>query len=506
MVPMITYKQEEYDMIGLKSIGKKGMGIILSAVMIASMMPVQALAGETINPNSEQKDIGDQTGEVEVTTAIIYPNVENYDVTATVGKITPAEGSNRGSMRVDAWEGKTADVTAESVTNDDEGSFVVSVDNGTVGENSSVPGGTAKVTINKDINSRGVGINTETYRGNTTINVKGSVTGDFDIEEEEFEGYAIMALVCGDGTLGIDIGGDVSSLNGSGIVADSCCKVDYVGDPSDDRSVKVTVNGTVKSNKIGVMLSGNEEGRKNITITAWKIETNKIAGNDAVAAYTDYDDDGKLKQDENFEKNNINYIIKLEQPAEGNAFKAIDGNNKTVNNGDTRKEDTEIMLEALPGFEITGAFNGKGEKVPLEYKDGHYFIKVPKGGGVYLSVTVGSAAKTKILNPQPTNGESSNNNTENSASLCASIAQMILNAAPGETVTVFIPTGTSLCKKAVDALEARKDVTLVVNYGFNNGIYSATIPANTDLTQYKNAVGGIDFETLTANFNGRQIY
>ena len=499
-------------MIGLKSIGKKGMGIILSAVMIASMMPVQALAGETINPNSEQKDIGDQTGEVEVTTAITIdrPREVNDNVTATVGKITPDEEDNTGRMRVEAWGGKTADVTAESVTNDNERSFAVSVDNGTADPYGNIQGGTATVMINKDINSRGVGINTETYKGNTTINVKGSVTGDCDSEEEIRGGHAITALVCGDGTLGIDIGGDVSSLNGSGIVADSCCKVDDVGDPSDDRSVKVTVNGTVKSNKIGVELSGEEEGRKNITITAWKIETNKIAGNDAVAAYTDYDDDGKLKQDENFEKNNINYIIKLEQPAEGNAFKAIDGNNETVNNGDTRKEDTEIMLEALPGFEITGAFNGKGEKVPLEYKDGHYFIKVPKGGGVYLSV-IANKIPAPVVPKKDENKETTEQtsvNTEANTPVMGAEVQaaitLISTTPAGGSVNIAI-TDNKLDAAIVRTLLARRDINVTIACFINGKLCSIVIPAGADFSDLIRPDGTIDLEKLAERFGKTEV-
>ena len=83
---------------------------------------------------------------------------------------------------------------------------------------------------------------------------------------------------------------------------------------------------------------------------------------------------------------------------------------------------------------------------------------------------------------------------------------MIFGALPGATVSVAINNLTCLDKKIVDALIARPDITLVVDYIYNGVMYRAIIPAGTDLTPYLNAMGGIDFETLTVYFGGKQIY
>ena len=461
----------------IKSICTKGISILLSTMMVASFIPVAVYADNDPDNNYFEEDLDNKYGDPETgkTDKAVYVRAREGDVGVEGGDIecTSEEyGPITGGLGVSAYgeynpetfepvEGGakyTATVTTGNITNTYElgaGAFIMSE-----------YGGTSDVTINGD--------------------VSGVLSG-------------VHAVADMGGKTNVFISGDV--VGTTGLYADTKWE-----SPNTDEcgTVNVHVDGTITGKETGVIF--REEGKENITITAWAITPN---ADGIVAGYDEnpYDDEYVYIQDKNFEENNIFYIIKLGQPNEGDAFTAVDQNGTIVNNGDVRKENTRIRLQAISGYDITGAFNGVGEKVEIQKDAEGYYIDVPKGGGVYLTVTVNKKTATKILNPQTTNGESSSsNNTENGASLCASIAEMIMNAAPGATVTVLIPSGTSLCKAAVDALEVRKDVTLIVNYGFNNGTYSATIPANTDLTQYKNAVGGIDFETLTTNFNGRQIY
>ena len=458
----------------IKSICTKGISILLSTMMVASFIPVAVYADNDPDNNYFEEGLDNKYGDPETgkTDKAVYVVAENYDVGVEGGDIEcniEIGEEDRGGLTVRAYaeydpeteepvEGGakyTATVTTGNITNTDEEGVGASI--------RSEDGGTADVIINGDVRSSYDGIYAEADMGGKT---------------------------------NVFISGDVVGTEGVGIYADA----DYYEFFGDEYgTVNVYVEGTITGKEIGVQI--NENGSENITITAWTITPVEIDGKKAVAGYWIYDgeddEEETFVQDTEFEKK-INYIIKLEQPAEGATLSAVD----KANEGD----EVKLTVDLQDGYDITGAFNGLGEKVPLEMgADGKYYVVVPKGGGVYLSVTVGK--KTKIRNPQPTNGESSNNNTENSASLCASIAQMILNAAPGATVTANILSGLSLCKAVVDALEARPDVTLIVNYAYNNGIYSATIPPRTsDLTQYKNAAGGIDFETLTTNFNGKQIY
>ncbi|MBP5303377.1 MAG: InlB B-repeat-containing protein [Clostridia bacterium] len=96
-------------------------------------------------------------------------------------------------------------------------------------------------------------------------------------------------------------------------------------------------------------------------------------------------------KDEDFEKN-ICYIIKLEQPKNGTKLKVVGEDGKALTKSfdfDVAKEGEKVYLDATlkEGYRITGAFNGDGDKIPLlKDEDGRYYIVVPKGGGVYLSV------------------------------------------------------------------------------------------------------------------------
>ena len=46
-----------------------------------------------------------------------------------------------------------------------------------------------------------------------------------------------------------------------------------------------------------------------------------------------------------------------------------------------------MTLKPKHGYELLAAYNGLGVKIPLMTdKDGNYYLAVPRGGGVYLSV------------------------------------------------------------------------------------------------------------------------
>ena len=61
------------------------------------------------------------------------------------------------------------------------------------------------------------------------------------------------------------------------------------------------------------------------------------------------------------------------------------------NHVDAVIEGTKVFLkiDVQSGYKVNGAFNGKGELVPLQQDDqGNYYIEVERGGGVFLSVSV----------------------------------------------------------------------------------------------------------------------
>ncbi len=170
----------------------------------------------------------------------------------------------------------------------------------------------------------------------------------------------------------------------------------------EDTDVNVLVENEIKAKNVGVMVKksyyANEDSNTEPKLTVWKIQLND-RGNVAETIVTNEDDplgdDGHSETNvtaaKDFEKH-IMYIIKVEQPGEGGTIKALDKNgNKLLKSYDfdVAHEGDKVILKAnlADGYKLIAAYNGKGKKVPLlKDANGNYYIIVPKGGGVYLSV------------------------------------------------------------------------------------------------------------------------
>ena len=95
-----------------------------------------------------------------------------------------------------------------------------------------------------------------------------------------------------------------------------------------------------------------------------------------------------IKRAEEFEKA-IMYIIRLEQPKKGGTLSTV---GTTQSNGyDTAHEGDTVTLKVnvKKGYKVVAAYNGTDQKVQLvQDAKGDYYIVVPKGGGVTLSVAL----------------------------------------------------------------------------------------------------------------------
>lgn len=224
----------------------------------------------------------------------------------------------------------------------------------------------------------------------------------------------------GEGPNDILIHGNLTS-DGVGIFADT------VGE---NTKINVLVEETLKAKDVGVLLEerwwGSVNGDVEVTrgipttpspeqslyLTVWKIELNE-RGNVAeqrVQVLGDTDDefisaDGSRRTAKDYEKK-IMYIIKVEQPSEGGTITAVDENGNALPksfNFDVAHENEKVMLKAnlADGYKIVAAYNGKGEKQPLlKDENGNYYIIIPKGGGVYLSVELEYTTEHSYSEPE----------------------------------------------------------------------------------------------------------
>ena len=283
--------------------------------------------------------------------------------------------------------------------------------------------GILEITILGNISSDSTGIRSDSNNGETSIFVTEDITTK--------EGYGISLNGSNESESTISIGGDVKTDGTAGIdiseFNSSQAKVTVGGDvraasedstglsvyARDNSTVDVLVAGTIAGDQVGVFLGETvfdaEEKRfedvtsaDNFKLTVWQIELND-EGHAAESANLHISDEDHQTHDreivygeteQEFEKS-ILYIIKVEQPSEGAVLRATDENGNALEKSHdyevAHEEDTVLLkIDIQSGFELLGAYNGLGEKVPLlQDANGNFYVEVPKGGGVYLSAKIG---------------------------------------------------------------------------------------------------------------------
>ena len=487
---------------------------------------------------------------------------EGHTATVTTGNITKEDGRGITVNNYPDTEEGTGGTTMLTVNGDVNASGNVSV-----GYSQTMGQGETSTEINGNVSAGWRGVYSRSRSGESDLTVNGDVTAEYGIEAETYDDAVSDITVNGnvnaektgveahagdDALLDVTIEGNVNggkqgviswaynkaeigievnrNVDGSvvGVAGQACggsdIDIKVKGDITSDEygiyaepfidedegegfgTVSVLAEGTVTGGKVGVLLHEDADSRKNVTVTAWKITPNKDG---MVAGYEKEDDETEtIYEDEDFEKNNINYIIRVEQPESGATLAA---------SGDTAHEGENVTLriDLDQNYVITGAFSDEGKSVPLlTDAEGNYYVVVPRGGGVLLSVTVGEKPAPQPA-PQPAEEDDDNdvqapetvnsnigNVAENSVVVSSpeNLDQTIRSVPQGGTVSVVLTEGTGLSNTVIAALSGRSDVTLDIIFVYNGLTYRAIIPAGFNLAPFLNAAGGIDFETLAVHF------
>ena len=361
-----------------------------------------------------------------------------HDGNAKVGGNVSAKGGNYITAVAAYADEKTDVVVAGSASSEGYCATGVSVksypgENGGGEVNVKVGGITAtgkEPVTDTDYDGYGSGI--DLYRGAGDINVEvignitatnngGYATGVYlsDCYEE------LMSSTFGTNT--IIVRGDVVS-DGYGIECYPLSGYNEDGTPPSGGTTDILIEGTMDAKKAGfatysaggyegpvviidtpdgiggseIINDGDyeaEEPETNVNLTVWKIKLNE---NGSAAEWAEMEESVFSDQPEpeepeyytaeNFEKN-INYIIKVTQPDEGGTIKVVKADGSALAQSfelDVAREGDKIIIDASgieKGYKIAAAYNGEDEKLPLETdEDGNYYIVVPKGGGISLSV------------------------------------------------------------------------------------------------------------------------
>ncbi|MBR0412068.1 MAG: hypothetical protein IJI47_00670, partial [Eubacterium sp.] len=183
-------------------------------------------------------------------------------------------------------------------------------------------------------------------------------------------------------------------------VGNSIISDDYgIAKCNDSGTVDLLVENEVKAKNTAVLLKDNSslyeqasDGSgycvNQLNLTVWKLNLND-RGNVAELLV----DDDEAVAAKAFEKK-INYIIKVQQPTEGGTVSLVDSSGnalKKSNNYYVAHEGEKVVVKAnlLSGYTVIAAYNGVGEMLPLlKDENGNFYIIVPKGGGIYISVDI----------------------------------------------------------------------------------------------------------------------
>ena len=385
--------------------------------------------------NATVENVGEVTSEG-TGTGVFYAIEadKGANVTAKSATATPTTTGGRATA-VEAVDGSTVNVdTATATTTGGSSTAVVAMNGSTVNVDTATAtttGDRATATAVNTLITSGPESNTVIVTGKATATTKdgGTATGINASGAGTVQVGDVEATATGGGTAtGIlaRAGSEVSVNNTVTATAEGGGQAIAISVTAAEDSTKVTVKEDAKADDVGIKVEASGESRKavveidgtldvgedgtavllgagvtkeNIEITVWQV----AVGGEQVKEDQTLVKAGDQKTAAAVEEK-IQYIIKLEQPTEGATLKTVNkdgsalkkvGDNNVANEGDT----VLMKVELQDGYTLTGAFNGKGEKVELKQdENGDWYVEVPKGGGVYLSSTV---QKNTPVEPTP---------------------------------------------------------------------------------------------------------
>lgn len=186
------------------------------------------------------------------------------------------------------------------------------------------------------------------------------------------------------GTLEISISGDVTASGASEnigiqIRSDEGGKTDVV------------VDGTVNASDEAVLLLTPEtQIGENVTLTVWELKPNQDG-----AVVSRLNEEQKPEEDKQGEKA-VQYIIRVK--ADQHDIISTQGTEEYKGFNVAHEGDTVTLRLNIPeGYEITGAYGDVNQSVTLtKDANGNYFLTVPRGGAVELSVKLEKTGEDNV--------------------------------------------------------------------------------------------------------------
>ena len=317
-------------------------------------------------------------GDITVTGDEKATGVSSEDASITVtGKITAngEDATGVGALSISSSDVTASDieVNGEYVTGARLGSF-------TEGDDS----GNTTLCVTNDIVATAT---SETYSSATGIDIdnrgggiNATIKGDVKVSSDNGSAYGVMATSEGmneeiERISNVHIDGDLTSSE-YGI---------YAGGFDSKTKLNVYVGGTINATKAAILLDGNQYTSSNTDLTVWKINR---ASDGTIALKNTIVEDQKIKvRDVDFERS-INYIIKTES-IEGATLSLVDAQGKVINGVAKEGDIVLVKIDLEKNYNLLAVYDGVGVKTELTRdSNGNYFMIVPRGGGVYLSLAL----------------------------------------------------------------------------------------------------------------------
>lgn len=182
---------------------------------------------------------------------------------------------------------------------------------------------------------------------------------------------------------------------------------------NDKAKVDVIVDGTVNGESQSVLLA-RDTVTDNLTLTVWEVKPNEKGNLVERMTYMEETEGNVIQHygaDETLEKS-IQYIIRIE-PTQTNIISTAGTTDYEGYHVAKEGETVTLKLNVPAGYRVVNAFNGATEKVQLlQDANGEYYLVVPRGGGVMLSVQLARIPRPTPPDPDPDPEEDEEKATE----------------------------------------------------------------------------------------------
>ena len=231
-----------------------------------------------------------------------------------------------------------------------------------------------------------IGILALNPQGHVTIGVDGNITatgGDATaielistgMEGDELEGHTEVT-----------VGGDVTS-SGTGLRADLM----------NGATADVLVEGTISGKDYSVVLADETKIGENLTLTVWEVKPNEDGNYFFVEEY-DEDKGEWVAEANNQAGKETQYIIKIAEDDDTRKTIASLAGTTQYKGHDVAKEGDKVTLKLnVPqGYRLQDIYGDASQVIKLLVDaSGNYYLEVPRGGGVMLSVKLEKLPEAK---------------------------------------------------------------------------------------------------------------